>query len=127
MMKDNKSQFFIFSVLFFLLLLLFIYSLETQNFYIESKNDFYILDNIKYEICYIAKNSDYINMETRFNQLSLDISSYCLQYSNICNLSIIKKNYMPPFGNITLLNYSQFDYNIYFNWNGLIVEENFIC
>ena len=84
----KKSQFFIFIGFLFLSLLVFIYSIETQNNYIVKSTNYNLLDNILFEVCQLGTNSNATNIESRYSNLTFDVFNYCGGYIYICNLTI---------------------------------------
>ncbi len=125
-LKNNKKgQFMIFSVFFFVILLLFIYSQETENFYIIKSSKTDIANNIIYETCKIGKMSNGSYIDSRLGNFSQSISNYCLDFNYTCILTIEKSPSAPV--NLSLLNYTyyNFTYN-YYNY-GLNSTVNFTC
>jgi len=125
--KNTKSQFLIFSGLFFILLLIFFYSLGTENSYITKKSKFNLLDNIIYETCEIGKNSNGSLIDQRYSNFTLNIENYCLEYNYNCSLSIINNSQIPPNGNWSLLNYTHYNYSIYYYFEGFEYSGDFTC
>ena len=113
--------------MFLFLLLLFIYSIETENFYITKFRENTILDNIIYETCIIGYNSNGTQINERYEEFSNNVSNYCQQYENNCILDIINNTPIPPLGNWSKLNYSHYDYHINYNWNGFNTSLDFVC
>lgn len=109
------------------ILLLFIYSLETDNFYINKLSKTNILDNIIYETCVIGKNSNGSQIDLRYQQFTGNVSSYCSNMGNTCNLIIINNTPIPPLGNWSNLNYGHYDYSILYSWDGYEIDLDFNC
>jgi hypothetical protein len=125
MKKNKKSQFMILSMSFLILLLFFSYSLETQNTYIVKSSKHSILNNIIEETCYIGKNSNGSNIESRYSNFTIDVKNYCNNINYICNLTITNNTVLPS--NESLINYTLFDYNIIFEANEYSYSNNFNC
>ncbi len=124
MKVNKKSQLFIVSGLFILLAAIFIYSLETDNTYISDFGDNSILRNIISEMCLIGENSNSSNIVSRHNNFVLNIANYCNSFGNNCDLEY---SYTAPGGNMSLLNYTHFIYNISYNWGMMNYEGSFVC
>lgn len=122
--KFKKSQFVIFSGLFLLSSLIFIYSLETQNNYISNFNEFNILHNIEIETCDIGKFSNGSFINSRFSNFTSYVYNYCDSFGYICILNISNTDMET---NISILNYNNYSYNIVFNYNGYNYTGNFTC
>jgi len=123
--KTNKGQFLILSASLVLSLLFFIYSIETENSYIIKSTKFYILDNIKYESCNIGKLSNGSYLDQRFLNFSGKVKSYCEDRGFLCELNITKKNGAPT--NLSLLNYTSYNYRINYSVENYKFEGNFTC
>lgn len=123
--KNKRGQFIIFSGMFLLLLLLFIYSLETQNTYIIEPAKFRLLDNIIYESCMIGKLSNGSFIDSRFDNFTLNVASYCNIFGNFCNLTIVKIDGAPT--NLSLLNYTHYNYSLEYNYDDNYYNERFNC
>ena len=126
-MKSKRSQFFIFSALFYILLFLFIYSLETENSYIVNSDKVNLLDNLVYETCQIGINSNASQIAQRFGNYTNDVRSYCIDFGYNCTLDIQLQAGMPPGGNFSLLNYTMYDYNISYRKSGFNYHGGFTC
>lgn len=122
---SKKGQFLIISSLFLILLLIFIYSLETENFYIGETSKISLLDNAIYETCYIGKNSNGTYIENRYLNFSGELSAYCLNMGYVCNLTIVNNTVIPS--NESLINYTLFDYSIVYEYDGLEYLKDFTC
>lgn len=127
MLKNKKSQFLILSTLFLLLLLIFSYSLGTENSYITKKSKFNLLDNIIYETCQIGRNSNGTFIDSRYSNFTLDVKNYCQEFNYNCTLSIINNTAIPPLGNWSLLNYTHYNYSIYYEFDGFKYNNDFSC
>ena len=123
----KKSQFFILSGLFFLSLIIFIYSIETENNYIIESTNYNLLDNILYEACQIGIKSNATNIASRYSIFTAEVLSYCGDFGDVCNLSITLKSDMPPGGNMSLLNYTQYDYFVDYIVGDYNYVGNFSC
>lgn len=125
-MKNNKkSQFMIFSITFFILLFMFIYSQETENDYISKSSKTSILSNIVYETCQVGKMSNGSYIDSRFGNFSQSISNYCTSFSYTCNLTILKSAGAPS--NLSLLNYTFYNFSLNYKNNGFNYTSNFTC
>lgn len=118
--KNKFGQFFILSGFFIMLSLLFIYSLETENYYIENLGESSLLSNIIYETCMVGKYSNGSYLDSRFFDFETRVESYCIESEINCNLSIIKQGGAPS--NLSLLDYSY--YNYYINYTNKNFEYN---
>lgn len=125
MIKKKQGQFFVFSMLFLLLLMAFIYSIETDNTYIKKSRISSLATNIIFEACEIGIKSNGTYLESRFNNFSSYVSDYCQSYNYNCSLNIIKKSTAPV--NLSQLNYSHFNYSIIYVNNGYNYASNFTC
>ena len=123
--RSKKGQFLIFSTVFFVLLLLFIYSQETVNSYIIKPNKNNILNNVVYETCQIGKMSNGSYIDSRFGNFTQDVDSYCNSFGYLCNLTITKQVGAPT--NLSLLNYTFYDYDINYSNDGFYYSSNFTC
>lgn len=121
----KKSQFFILSFLFLMLLLVFISSLETKNTYIIKGTENDIVENIVYETCMIARMSNGTYIENRFVEFSNDVSGYCNGKGIYCLLNITNNTQIPT--NLSKINYTLFDYNIQLNTSQYYHKSNFTC
>ena len=121
-MKSKKSQFFILSALFYILLLVFIYSLETENSYIVDSDRINLLDNIVYETCQLGYHSGTSEIDSRYGNFSANVSSYCTTLGYSCNLSISLNTASPP-----VYNYTTYDYSISYQKEGLLYSKTFTC
>ncbi len=127
-MKFAKNgQFFILSGLFMVLLVIYIYSLETDNTYISSGVKTSIYENVVYETCMIGRNSNSSNIDSRFGSFSLFVMNYCEDFSNECILEINLKPGNPPGGNMSLLNYTHYSYELTYTWDNYTYYKNFTC
>jgi len=113
--------------MFLFLIVLFIYSIETENFYITKFSKNTILDNIVYETCIVGKNSNGTQINNRFKMFANNVSDYCNESGNYCDLIIINNTAIPPLGNWSLLNYTHYDYHIDYKWRGLNTSLDFVC
>jgi len=113
--------------MFLFLIILFIYSLETDNFYITKFSKNTILDNIIYETCVIGRNSNGTQIDQRLKMFVNNVSNYCGERGSYCELLITNNTPIPPSGNWSLLNYTHYDYHIDYNWKGLNTSLDFVC
>jgi len=126
--KTKKGQFFILSTAFLLLLLLFIYSQETQNTYIVKSSNFNLVENIMCETCYIGTTSNGSYIDGRYSTFKNDVNNYCLSLGIVCNLSIINNSAIPPQpGNYSSLNYTHYDYQISYKSLEVNYTKTFTC
>lgn len=123
--KSKKGQFVIMSSAFLVLLLIFSYSLETQNSYIIKSSKNKLLNNIIYETCFLGKMSNGSQIDSRFSQLEIDIDSYCQGFGNVCNLNISKVDTAPS--NLSLLNYTHYTYELNYSNSGYSFNSSFTC
>lgn len=125
-LKTNKSgQMFIISAFILLISLFFIYSQETDNYYILSSGESIILENLIYETCQIGYLSNGSYIETRYSLFQNLTNSNCLNSPNNCTLSIMKIGGAPT--NLSLLNYTHFNYNLSFIGNTINYSNSFTC
>ncbi len=126
-MKTKKGQFLVFSIFLFLSFLLFTYSIETENSYISSSGKNYIQKSIFYETCQIGYSSNGSQIESRYSDFASNLGQYCTDLGITCYLSIENNTQVPPLGNYSLLNYSHFDYSLYYLNGGFQVNMSFRC
>lgn len=124
-LDSRKGQFVVLSTAFLLLLLIFTYSLETQNSYITKPSKISILDNVLQETCIIGKMSNGSQIDGRYSNFTTDIFDYCLSYGYHCDLNITKKVSAPT--NLSLLNYTHYDYHINYSNSNLSYVSSFTC
>lgn len=125
MMKNKSGQFFIISSFILFLLLVFIYSLETQNTYIVNSAESLLVENIIYETCEIGITSNGSYLDSRFSSFENSIENYCSSINFNCNLTTIKSAGAPA--NLSLLNYTFYNFTIDFQGNVLDIEKDFNC
>ncbi len=125
--KNKKAQFLVFSAMFFLLLLIFIYSLETDNSYIVKRGKTNLLDNLMHQSCQIGIYSNATNIQNRFSNFSSSVLSYCDGFGNSCNVTFTLVMARVPGGNMSLLNYTHFDYAVDYTFEGYGYAGNFTC
>lgn len=123
--KSKKSQFLVLSSMILLGLLLFIYSEETQNTYITSSSKLSLLENIKHEVCEVGKRSNGTFIDSRFTNITINISSYCSDFGFVCNVTIDKESEAPV--DLTFLNYTYYNYSIEYVNNGFNSTRRFTC
>lgn len=124
--KKNKSgQIFILSCFLLMLSLVFIYSLETDNSYISDFTNSIIIENIIYETCNIGYQSNGSQYDSRFLFFQNHVNSNCQNSSYNCNISITKQVSAPS--NLSLLNYTDFDFHLYFENNFINYSNLYIC
>jgi hypothetical protein len=127
MKYQKKSQLVVLASLLLLFSLVFIYSLETENYYIKKKSDISILENINSQVCKMAYDSNSSNLIQRFNDMEIDIENFCLDLEGFCDLNISLKTGMPPAGNFSLLNHTQYNYMINFSLNQIRFQGDLKC
>ena len=127
MFNQKKGQFLVLSAAFLVLLLVFTYSLETENFYIQNSAEKHIINNIIYETCQIGYLSNGTQLNGSLNNWSLDINSYCNGLGKTCGLLITNNSQIPPSGNWSLLNYSHYNYTLNFQGNSINSINTFSC
>jgi len=125
MFNSKKSQFLIFSIFFVILALLYIYSEETTNPYIIDSGKNQLLDNLKFETCRIGKLSNGSQLDFRFSTWENSTLNYCNSNSITCDINIIKQVSAPS--NLSLLNYSHYNYSIDYKVRGFSYKEGFSC
>jgi len=125
--KNKKSQFLILSALYLILLILFSYSLETQNDYITKNTKNLLLNNLIYETCQIGKLSNGSFIDSRLSNFSVDVNNYCDGFGYNCSLSIINNTQIPPGGNYSKLNYTHYNYSIFYEVDGFVYTGDFTC
>lgn len=123
--KSKKSQVLVFSAMFLILLIIFIYSLENQNSYKPDFRKSTILENIKFETCQVGKMSNGSYLDSRFVSFSQNVSNYCTYFDNSCTLTITKEGGAPT--NLSLLNYTHYSYSIDFTWDNFTFSGGFSC
>jgi len=123
--KNKKSQFMIFSITFFVLLLTFIYSQETENYYILKSSKTTILDNIVHETCQVGKMSNGSYIDSRLGNFSQSLNTYCNDFDFTCNLTVLKSGSAPA--NLSLLNYTFYNFTLDYKNEGFNHTSNFTC
>ncbi|NQZ84671.1 MAG: hypothetical protein HRU03_03040 [Nanoarchaeales archaeon] len=123
---SNKSgQIFILSGFLLILSLVFIYSLETDNSYITDFTNSIIIENIIYETCNIAYNSNGSQFDSRFLSYQNHINLNCLNNNYNCLLTITKQPSAPA--DLSLLSYSDFDFDLYFENKFINYSNTYTC
>ena len=125
MFKSKKSQFLVVGVMFLSLLLVFIYSTGAPNFYIHKSGELSIFENIKSQTCKVATISNGTYIDSRFTNLSNEVSAYCTSFGSSCDLVITKSSGAPS--NLSLLNYTFYNYSINYDGNLYDYLGNFSC
>ena len=124
--KKNKSgQLFLISAFLLMSSLLFIYSLETENYYIVNFSESIILENILYETCNVGYNSNGSFIESRFTSFQNYVNSDCQNNYYNCDLQITKITSAPT--NLSLLNYGHFNFTLSFDNKNLNYSNKFTC
>lgn len=122
---SKKGQLFLLSSYLILFSIFFIYSLETENTYIVNSAKTGILNNVLYETCKVGKMSNGSYIDSRYSTFVSDVSSYCSNQGYNCTLSIVKQGGAPT--NLSNLNYTYYNYSLYYNNSGFIYSQNFTC
>ena len=125
MMKTKRSQILILSAMFLFLLLLFTYSLETDNTYISKISKNTLLDNLMFETCQVGKLSNGTYIQSRFSNFSSKVQTYCQNIGRVCQLTIVNNTAIPS--NLSKLNYTYFDYKISYTSQNFSYTHNFTC
>ncbi|MFW5704554.1 MAG: hypothetical protein ACOCXG_01805 [Nanoarchaeota archaeon] len=125
MFRNKKSQLLVLSGLILILSLVFIYSLETGNNYIRQSGEIYIIDNVISEVCNLGKMSNGTNIDARYQDVVLEIDEYCDLYGFFCNVSIVKQAGAPT--NLSLLNYTHYDYSVSLKTETTLYRGGFNC
>ena len=125
MIKNKSGQFFMISGFLITLGLIFIYSIETENYYIISPSKSSLLSNIEYQVCKVATNSNGSFIDTRFSDIETNIENYCSDISISCDLVIDKSLSAPT--NLSELNYSYYNFSISYQDGGFSLGEEFEC
>jgi len=125
MFRNKKSQLLVLSGLILILSLVFIYSLETGNNYIRQSGEIHIVNNVISEVCNLGKMSNGTNIDVRYQDVVLEIDEYCDLYDFYCNVSIVKKPTAPI--NLSLLNYTHYDYNVSLKTKTTLYDGGFSC
>jgi hypothetical protein len=125
--RDKKSQLIVLSLFFVISALILIYYTETENFYISKNEGNYILRNIEYESCMVGRLSNGTYLDSRFSNFSESVKNYCSNYNSDywCILNITKKSGAPT--NLSLLNYTYYNYHINISFNNFKFNGNFTC
>ena len=125
-LKKNKSaQLFIIGGFFIILSFIFIYSLETENYYIISPPKSSLLSNIIYETCQVATTTNGSFIDSRFSDFETSLENYCSDLNINCDL-IISKNLGAPV-DLALLDYTYYNYSIIYENSGYSYLGNFTC
>jgi len=112
MKYKKKSQLMILSVLFLFVLMLYVYSTGTSNYYNIETRGFYIVNNIIYETCNIANNNIAENLSNRLESFENNISAYCREFNWKCDIDIINLSEIPPGGNWSKVNKSLYEFEL---------------
>lgn len=123
----KKGQFMIFSALFLFLLLYFIYSLETVNPYKFENGDFIHIQGYQDEICFPLTQRNGSTLNTSIQVIENSIDSYCVYTGDECFFDIYNITSIPPSGNWSLLNISQFRIRFDINRSDLQLSNDFAC
>ena len=124
-LKNKSGQLLIFSGMFLILLLVFSYSLETQNSYKAYSSNLGITNNIVHETCQVGKLSNGSNLDSRYSSFVSSVDSYCDIFSYNCSLTITKQGGAPT--NLTLLNYTHYDYSLNYSSDKIEYSNSFRC
>lgn len=123
----KKGQFLILSGMFIILLSIFIYSLETDNYYKVNLKDSNVVENIQSQTCNVLKLSNGSQLFNRKDQIIQIVEEYCLQRNIYCSLSIVNNTIIPPLGNFTLLNYTHYNLSLELMNSTKNYNSSFIC
>ena len=124
---QKKGQFLIFSALFLFLLLLFIYSVETDNTYIENSGENKLILNIIEETCLVATLNNGTDLNASLYQFEIDVNDYCSQVKANCTITITNNSIIPPGGNWSDLNHTHYNYDINYSYGGLSFTQTIGC
>ncbi len=108
-----------------MLSLVFIYSQETQNSYIVHFTDSIIIEDIIYESCKIGYTSNGTFIESRFSNFENYINLDCQNNYYNCQLTITKNISAPT--NLSLLNFTHFDFEFSFDSQNINYSKQYIC
>lgn len=125
MMKNKSGQLFIISGFLVILGLFFIYSLETENYYIISSSKSSLLSNIVHQTCEIGRISNGSYIDSRFSDFETNIENYCPTISASCNLTISKSAGAPT--NLSELDYTYYNYSIAYEYREFSYSGSFNC
>ena len=125
--NNKKGQFLIFSALFLFLLLLFIYSVETDNTYIENSGENKLILNIIEETCLVATLNNGTDLNSSLYRFESEVNSYCLQVGTNCTLDVSNNSEVPPGGDWSALNHTHYDYNLTYNYDGFSFTQTIGC
>lgn len=125
MLKNKKGQLLILSGLFMILILIFSYSVETDNTYIVKNSKYNLLENIMHETCKVGMLSNGTYIATRYASYESLVENYCISVGAICNLTITNNTIIPT--NNSLVNYTLYDYEISYEQSGFKHETSFNC
>ncbi len=124
-MGGKKSQLVIISMIFIVFALLFIYSAGIINVFKEEYRKDYLVENIKYETCQVARISNGSFIDTRLQEFSSNVFNYCLNKGCYCNLTVYKSATAPT--NLSLLNYSYYEFGLNYSCMGTVYDQRFKC
>ena len=127
MINSKKSQLFILSAVVMILLLIYIYSQETENSYIVKNGQLSLIDNVIHETCQIGYLSNGSYIDQRYSNFTGEVSTYCSSFGYSCSLLITNNTQIPPSGNYSLLNYTHYNYSIDYEYRTLSISKNFTC
>lgn len=109
-MMNKKSQLLILSTLYLAMFLVFIYSLETDNYYITHFEEYSIVENLKFETCYVVTSTNGTYLENKLLEFNQGVASYCSSFGLNCNFTAT--NITPIPSNESLINYSLYSYSL---------------
>ena len=107
------------SATFFVLLLIFIYSLETTNSYKSVEGEIYLVENMIEETCNVGNFNEGESLYEILQQYSSDIEDYCEGRGKVCNINFIYED-----NNQELDNY---EFEISFSGTDFTVEKTYTC
>ena len=125
MYDSKRSQIILISGFLVLLVLVFIYSLETENSYIVYSAKSSLLENIMHETCQVGIMSNGSYIDVRFGNFSADVLNYCQDFAYNCTLNIQKNGDAPD--NLSELNYTHYTYSVIYSAGNYNNSYNFTC
>ena len=123
----RKSQFMVFSAFFLILLLFFIYSLETVNTYKVTNGDFIHISEFDKKICNAISSRNGTDLNSSILIIENSMNIYCSNDNRNCLFDIYNITPIPPLDNWSYLNISQFEVNYYSNTSWFKSNITFRC
>ena len=123
--KCKKSQLFILSTFLLCILLLFIYSLETQKNYIVHLDKKSSVVSFQKEMCQVVKMSNGSNLAFRLENFSKSQEEFCNNIFGVCKSELYLTQPLPSIQ--SLINSSYFLVELEISSQSFFLKRNFSC